>query len=124
MAPAADAAHPQSASAAVARIVKAPGFNAGGTWTVYQTNLINATLTVAQDAQGNLTGTATNSNGATGPIEQGFVDGNYVYFVIPWSDGAKGRYIGSLDAGRHLTGATTNVNAPAIQATWRTERTF
>ncbi|MEU7135739.1 hypothetical protein [Streptomyces sp. NPDC046261] len=127
LAPAAATAHPHSAPASVARVVKAPGFNASGTWTMYQSNLINATLTVTQDAQGNLTGTArkgSTTGSVTGTIEQGFVDGNYIYFVIPWTDGTRGRCIGSLGTDRRLSGVTTDVAHPTSQATWYTTQTF
>ncbi|AZQ74941.1 hypothetical protein EKH77_30510 [Streptomyces luteoverticillatus] len=125
LAPTADAAHHQSAPLSVARLVKAPGFNAAGTWSIYQSNVLIATLNVTQDAQGNLTGTASKSgSSATGTIDQGFVDGNYIYFVIPWSDGTKGRYIGSLGADRHLSGVSTDLAHPTSQATWNTTQAF
>ncbi|MFD8998293.1 hypothetical protein [Streptomyces abikoensis] len=125
LAPTADAAHHQPTQLSAARLVKAPGFNASGTWSVYQSNVLIATLTVTQDAQGNLTGTASKSgSSATGTIEQGFVDGSYIFFVIPWSDGTKGRYIGSLGADRHLSGASTDLAHPTSQATWHTTQAF
>ncbi|MEU3352884.1 hypothetical protein [Streptomyces sp. NPDC037389] len=107
------------------QLVKAPGFNAGGTWSIYQSNMLIATLKVTQDAQGNLAGTATNpGSGTTGTIEQGFVDGNYIYFVIPWSDGSRGRYIGSLQPDRRLGGVSTDLAHPTSQAAWNTDQTF
>ncbi|QCX74330.1 hypothetical protein C9F11_03135 [Streptomyces sp. YIM 121038] len=125
LAPTAGAAPPGSGSAAAAPLVKAPGFNVTGTWGIYQSNEIHATLNVTQDAQGNLTGTAAKAVGtATGPIEQGFVDGNYLYFVIPWTDGSKGRYIGSLGPDRRLSGVATDLSTPTSQADWNTVRTF
>ncbi|MGW8974258.1 hypothetical protein [Streptomyces platensis] len=121
VAPAAQAeAHRPSAPVATAA---APGFNVGGIWTLYQSNSANATLSVTQDAQGKLTGAARTGSATTGTIE-GFVDGSYLYFVIAWSDGSRGRYIGSRDADGRLGGVSTDLAHPSSQATWYTTWTF
>ncbi|MEV0443816.1 hypothetical protein AB0I84_16430 [Streptomyces spectabilis] len=125
LAPVAGAAPPASDPVSAVPRVKAPGFDVTGTWGIYQSNEIHATLDVTQDAGGNLTGTAAKAVGtATGPIEQGFVDGTYIYFVIPWTDGSKGRYIGSLGPDRRLSGVATDLSTPTSQADWNTIRTF
>ncbi|MFD3419646.1 hypothetical protein [Streptomyces decoyicus] len=119
---AAGAAHRPSA-APLARAAAAD-FNVGGIWTIYQSNSANATLSVTQDAQGNLTGIARTGSSTTGTIEQGFVDGTFIYFVIAWNDGARGRYIGSRGTDGRLSGASTDLTQPTSQATWYTTWTF
>ncbi|MGA4844016.1 hypothetical protein [Streptomyces sp. G45] len=127
LAPAAGAAptaRPHSAPAAPQ--VKAPGFNASGTWTMYQSTGIDATLTLTQDARGNLSGTATDSR-STGTVTEGFVDGEYISFLIDWADGREGRCIGSLQPDRRLRGVSTDLahpGSPGSEATWHTTRTF
>ncbi|MEU5237611.1 hypothetical protein ACH4UR_18195 [Streptomyces lydicus] len=122
-APAAQAAAHRASVAPVAKAASA-GFNVGGIWTVYQSNSSNATLSVTQDAQGKLTGIARTGSTTTGTIEQGFVDGSYIYFVIAWSDGSKGRYIGSRGTDGRLSGVTSDLAHPSSQATWYTTWTF
>ncbi|GES28514.1 hypothetical protein AB0G60_20535 [Streptomyces angustmyceticus] len=122
-APAAQAAAHRAPVATVAKAA-APGFNVGGIWTLYQSNAWNATLSVTQDAQGNLTGIARTGSATTGTIEQGFVDGSYVSFVIAWNNGTKGRYIGSRGADGRLSGVASQVGSPSNQATWYTTWTF
>ncbi|MFG2865921.1 hypothetical protein [Streptomyces sioyaensis] len=122
-APAAQAAAHRPSVAPVAKAAEA-GFNVGGIWTLYQSNSSNTTLSVTQDAQGNLTGIAKAGSATTGTIEQGFVDGSYLYFVIAWSDGSKGRYIGSRGADGRLSGVSTDLAHPSSQATWYTTWTF
>ncbi|MDT0457301.1 hypothetical protein RM550_16400 [Streptomyces sp. DSM 41527] len=111
-------------SVAPAAKAAAPGFNVGGIWTLYQSNAWNATLSVAQDAQGNLSGIARTGSASTGTIEQGFVDGSYISFVIAWNNGTKGRYIGSRGTDGRLSGVTSQVGNPANQATWYTTWAF
>ncbi|MGI5260754.1 hypothetical protein [Streptomyces angustmyceticus] len=122
-APAAQATAHRAPVASVAKAA-APGFNVGGIWTLYQSNAWNATLSMTQDAQGNLTGIARTGSATTGTIEQGFVDGSYISFVIAWNGGTKGRYIGSRGADGRLTGVTSQVGNPSNQATWYTTWTF
>ncbi|MEU8994788.1 hypothetical protein AB0952_33490 [Streptomyces caniferus] len=122
-APAAQAATHRPSTAPVAKAAAAD-FNVGGIWTLYQSNSANATLSVTQDAQGNLTGIARTGSATTGTIAQGFVDGSYVYFVIAWNDGATGRYIGSRGADGRLSGVSTDLAHPSSQATWYTTWTF
>lgn len=124
LAPAAQAATAHQPSAAPLVRAAAADFNAGGFWTIYQSNSANATLSVTQDAQGNLTGLARTGSSTTGTIEQGFVDGNSIYFVIAWSDGARGRYIGSRGSDGRLSGVSTDLAHPTSQATWYTTWTF
>jgi hypothetical protein len=121
LAPAAHAAP----TPAQAQSIQVAGFNAAGTWDEFQNNSYNATLTVAQDALGNLSGSAAQSDGiGIGTIAQGFVDGSYIYFVINWTDGRQGRYIGSLQADHTLSGVSTDLAHPSSQAAWSTTSTF
>ena len=122
-APAAQAATHRPSVAPAAKAAEA-GFNVGGIWTLYQSNSSNATLSVTQDAQGKLTGIARTGSATTGTIEQGFVDGSYLSFVIAWSDGSTGRYIGSRGTDRRLSGVTTDLAHPSSHATWYTTWTF
>ncbi|MGY5126452.1 hypothetical protein [Streptomyces nigrescens] len=124
LAPAAQAAAAHRPSVAPLARAAAADFNVGGIWTIYQSNSANATLSVTQDAQGNLTGIARTGSSTTGTIEQGFVDGTSLYFVIAWSDGARGRYIGSRGSDGRLSGVTTDLAHPTSQATWYTTWTF
>ncbi|MEU8686615.1 hypothetical protein [Streptomyces sp. NPDC048611] len=124
LAPSAQAATAHGPSAAPHASAAVADFNVGGFWTIYQSNSANATLAVTQDAQGNLTGTARAGSSTTGTIEQGFVDGNFIYFVIAWSDGSKGRYIGSRGSDGSLSGVSTDLTHPTSQATWYTTWTF
>ncbi|MEU8919190.1 hypothetical protein [Streptomyces nigrescens] len=124
LAPAAQAAEAHRPSVASLAGAAAADFNVGGFWTLYQSNSAHATLSVAQDAQGNLSGTARTGSSTTGTIEQGFVDGTSLYFVIAWSDGARGRYIGSRGSDGRLTGVATDLAHPTSQATWYTTWTF
>ncbi|WP_405656226.1 hypothetical protein [Streptomyces sp. RK9] len=116
---------PASASSAssVPSVKDAPAFDASGTWGVTQSNGFHPTVHVTQDALGKLSGTAS-YGGTTGTFEQGFVDGTYIEFVIAWSNGSKGRYIGSLGADRRLGGVGTDLAHPESQATWASNRTF
>ena len=122
--PAAVAAAPSAASAAErTATITSPGFYAGGTWQLYQSNGIAVTLNVTQDGGGRLYGTGV-FGGTVGTIEQGAVDGTAIYFTIGWSNGSKGRYTGSLGPDRRLSGTTFDLNNPTHQATWSTSRTF
>ncbi|MFD4504559.1 hypothetical protein [Streptomyces sp. NPDC058457] len=103
--------------------IKAAGFSAAGTWTAYQSNGAYAALTLTQDGNGSLSGSAASADGGYGTVS-GFVDGSYIYFYITWSSVSHGRYIGSLQADRSLSGVTTDVNSPAGQVTWATLRKF
>ncbi|MFC9882564.1 hypothetical protein ACFVJW_23705 [Streptomyces libani] len=123
-APAAQAAEAHRPPAASLARAAAADFNVGGFWTLYQSNSAHATLSVTQDAQGNLSGTARTGSSTTGTIEQGFVDGSSLYFVIAWSDGARGRYIGSRGPDGRLSGVSTDLSHPTSQATWYTTWTF
>ncbi|EPH41852.1 hypothetical protein ABT390_06010 [Streptomyces aurantiacus] len=102
---------------------EAPAFDASGTWGITQSNGLHPTVVVSQDAQGQLTGTASVGS-TTGTFEQGFVDGTYIEFVIDWSNGSKGRYIGDLGSDRRLSGVGTDLAHPGSQATWVSNRTF
>ncbi|MCF3144012.1 hypothetical protein IQ293_12250 [Streptomyces platensis] len=73
--------------------------------------------------EGKLTGTARTGSATTGTID-GFVDGSYLSFVIAWSDGSRGRYIGSRGADGRLGGVSTDLTHPSSQATWYTTWTF
>uniref|UniRef100_A0AAU2UWF0 Uncharacterized protein n=1 Tax=Streptomyces sp. NBC_00003 TaxID=2903608 RepID=A0AAU2UWF0_9ACTN len=121
LAPAADAttaiATPRAAHAT------APAFNASGTWQLVQSNSTTTTLNVTQDGSGTLFGTASYSD-AVGTIENGSVDGSNISFTIGWSNGLRGRYVGSLGFDRRLSGTTFDLTHPTSQATWFTPRTF
>ncbi|MFD4635518.1 hypothetical protein ACFVYR_32165 [Streptomyces sp. NPDC058284] len=106
-----------------ASLTAAPGFYAGGTWQLVQSNSTTTTLNVTQDDNGRLFGTASYSN-VVGTIENGSVDGPNISFTIGWSNGLRGRYTGSLGFDRRLSGTTFDLTHPGSQATWFTPRTF
>ncbi|WP_433367874.1 hypothetical protein [Streptosporangium sp. CA-115845] len=103
--------------------VTAPGFYAGGTWRLYQSNGFTVTLNLTQDSSGRFFGTASYP-GAVGTIEQGSVDGRGIFFIIAWANGAKGRYAGTLGSDKRLSGTSSDLNHPSSQATWFTTRVF
>ncbi|GAA1024319.1 MULTISPECIES: hypothetical protein [Amycolatopsis] len=102
----------------------APAFNASGSYTLFQSNGVNATVNVTQDSLGKLYGSATTGR-AAGTIESGAsVDGTSIQFTIAWTNGPHGRYTGSLGADRRLSGFTFDLGHPESQATWATTQTF
>lgn len=105
-----------------AQTVRAPGFYAGGTWTLYQSN---ATVAVdfTQDSQGRLFGSVHSGN-TVGTVREGSVDGQNIYFVIGWSHGPVGRYTGVRGPDGRLSGTTYDLTNPSSQASWSTERRF
>ncbi|MGB8943030.1 MAG: hypothetical protein WCD21_22740 [Streptomyces sp.] len=78
---------------------------------------------MTQDGSGGLFGTTSYSD-AVGTIENGSVDGSNISFTIGWSNGLRGRCVGSLGLDRRLSGATFDLTHPGSQATWFTPRTF
>ncbi|MEV6008653.1 hypothetical protein AB0M29_17780 [Streptomyces sp. NPDC051976] len=124
MAPTADAATaPAHAAHLIAAPAAVPGFYAGGSWPLYQSNGPVVTMNLAQSPDGTLYGSASFS-GAVGTVISGSVDGTSIYFVVSWSNGALGRYTGTLGPDRRLSGYTFDVNHPSVQAGWHTNRTF
>ncbi|MGQ4437019.1 hypothetical protein [Streptomyces sp. SAS_260] len=124
LAPAVSAAPATPQHTAVqAALAAAPGFNVGGTWKLYQSNGPVVTMNVSQDSAGTLYGSAS-CCGNPGTIRSGRVDGAGIYFVIAWSNGALGRYTGTLGPDRRLSGYTFDINNPSSQANWNTSRTF
>ncbi|WP_339155973.1 hypothetical protein [Actinomadura luteofluorescens] len=121
--PSAALAAPAAPPSAPGRVLGAPAFNAGGTYRLFQSNGAEPQVNVTQDGSGRLFGTAS-VGGAVGTIEQGAVEGASISFTIGWSDGARGRYVGSLGSDRRLTGITFDLTHPSSQATWFTDRTF
>ena len=121
LAPAAGAASVSSASRTAT--VAAPEFSVNGTWQFTQSGGITVTMNVTQDSSGRLFGTAAWS-GAVGTIEEGAVEGRNIFFTVGWSNGARGRYTGSLGPDRRLSGTTFDLNNPSSQANWVTTRTF
>lgn len=119
-------AAPVKAGAATATGAAAPAFNAAGTWTLNQSNGYTVTLTLTQDSAGNLYGYAASApDGLSGRIEDGsMVNGTSIVFVIGWSSGIWGKYTGSLNADRTLSGNTEAIQHPWVQATWNTFQTF
>ncbi|MFD7702830.1 hypothetical protein [Streptomyces caelestis] len=104
--------------------VNAAAFNASGVWDIFQSNRYTVRVNITQDSAGNLFGTAS-SAGSVGTLEAGaLVNGITISFNIRWSNGARGRYEGSLGADRRLSGITFDLNKPSSQATWVTTRTF
>ncbi|MFI1182524.1 hypothetical protein ACH4UT_23625 [Streptomyces sp. NPDC020799] len=104
--------------------VMAPGFYAGGTWQLYQSNGFTVTLNLTQDSSGSLYGSGY-YGGTSGTVEYGaVVDGTSIYFTIGWSNGARGRYTGSLGSDRRLSGLAYDLNNPSAQASWSTTRVF
>ncbi|MFB7052419.1 hypothetical protein [Streptomyces vinaceus] len=119
----ANAAPAASASAPSAvREARAAGFNAGGVWTIYQSNA-TVRIDLRQDGNGNLFG-STSSGNTVGTVQEGSVTGNDIYFIVQWNHGPRGRYTGSLGPDRRLSGITVDLNNPSSQATWRSDRTF
>ncbi|MFD8986368.1 hypothetical protein, partial [Streptomyces sp. NPDC059564] len=115
-APASSAAAPPGA----AQTVRAPGFNAAGQWTLYQTN---ATVAVdfTQDGAGRLFGSVRSGN-TVGTVRTGSVDGQNIYFEIGWSHGPIGRYSGVRGPDGRLSGTTYDLTNPSSHANWSTER--
>ncbi|MER5935639.1 hypothetical protein [Streptomyces sp. NPDC002054] len=89
---------------AAERSARAPGFNAGGVYDIYQSN---ATVRVdfSQDASGRLYGSVRSGN-TVGNLREGSVDGQQIYFVIAWSHGPVGRYTGTRGPDGRLSGTT------------------
>ncbi|MGC0417393.1 hypothetical protein [Embleya sp. AB8] len=112
---------PQSASPASSTL--APGFYAGGTWQLVQSNGFTVTVHLRQSRGGNLIGSASYSGGV-GRVLSGAVKDNTIAFTIRWPNGILGRYTGSLTANRQLTGVTYVVGNPGLRADWHTDRTF
>jgi hypothetical protein len=126
LAPAAHASAPVPIPPAAAQVAPAaaPGFSAAGSWQLFQSNGITVTLNVAQDSAGTLYGSATGGT-TVGTIQSGSaVDGTSIYFTIAWSNGALGRYTGTLGPDRRLTGYTYDLNNTSSQANWNTTKTF
>ncbi|MEV6579674.1 hypothetical protein AB0M92_16125 [Streptomyces sp. NPDC051582] len=115
-------AAPASTPSAV-RQARVAFFNAGGAWTIYQSNA-TVQVNLTQDGNGNLFGT-TSSGNTVGTLESGAkVTGNDIYFVVQWNHGPRGRYTGTRGADGRLSGLTVDLNNPSSQASWRSDRTF
>ncbi|MFD5513722.1 hypothetical protein ACFWIB_39185 [Streptomyces sp. NPDC127051] len=114
-------AAPASAPSAV-REARAAAFDAGGVWTIFQSNA-TVRVDLRQDAAGNLFG-STSSGDTVGTVQEGSVTGNDIYFIVQWNHGPRGRYTGSLGPDRRLSGITVDLNNPSSQAIWRSDRTF
>ncbi|MET9604213.1 hypothetical protein ABZZ17_04000 [Streptomyces sp. NPDC006512] len=102
--------------------LRAPGFNAGGVWDIYQTNA-TVRVNLSQDGGGNLYGTVS-SGSTVGTLDGGAVNGNDIHFTVRWSHGPVGRYTGTRGADGRLSGLTVDLTNPGSQATWYTRRTF
>jgi hypothetical protein len=105
--------------------VQAAGFYAGGTWVLYQSRGGSVvTLNLTQDSGGRLYGSAS-TPGMVGTLEVGAaVNGTSLEFIIDWSNGARGRYTGTLGSDRRLSGYTYDLNNPSSGSPWATTRTF
>ncbi|MGI5205567.1 hypothetical protein ACQEU6_28800 [Spirillospora sp. CA-108201] len=110
-------------ASAPSRVLAAPSFNASGVYQLFQSNGAAPRVNVTQDAGGRLFGSASFSD-TVGTIEEGAVEGTGISFTIGWSNGSRGRYVGSLGSDRRLTGTTFDLTHPSSQATWFTDRTF
>ncbi|MGR4883099.1 hypothetical protein ACIPUC_27340 [Streptomyces sp. LARHCF249] len=112
-----------TAPSTVQQVRAAPAFYAGGLWVLYQTNAtVHVNLT--QDSAGNLFGTVS-SGDTVGTLEAGgAVDGERIYFTVQWNHGPRGRYTGVRGADHRLSGTTHDLNNPASQANWFTQRMF
>uniref|UniRef100_A0AAU2JS67 Uncharacterized protein n=1 Tax=Streptomyces sp. NBC_00049 TaxID=2903617 RepID=A0AAU2JS67_9ACTN len=119
---AAPASGATTATRSAAQQVRAPAFNAGGVWYLYQTNA-TVRVDLSQDASGRLFGTVSSGN-TVGTLRDGSVNGNDIYFTVGWSHGPVGRYTGVRGADGRLSGTTVDLTNPSSQATWFTERTF
>ncbi|WP_051700556.1 hypothetical protein [Streptomyces sp. NRRL F-4474] len=119
---AAPASGAPAAPAAAVREIRAPAFNAGGVWYLFQSNA-TVRVDLTQDGAGRLFGTVSSGN-TVGTLREGSVDGNNIYFVVAWNHGPVGRYTGVRGPDGRLSGTTFDLTNPSSQATWRTDRTF
>ncbi|MFD5624086.1 hypothetical protein [Streptomyces yangpuensis] len=111
-----------AAAPAAVREIRAPAFNAGGVWYLFQTNA-TVRVDLTQDGAGRLFGTVSSGN-TVGTLREGSVDGNNIYFIVGWNHGPVGRYTGVRGPDGRLSGTTFDLTNPSSQATWRTDRTF
>ncbi|MCF3179732.1 hypothetical protein IPZ70_07235 [Streptomyces polychromogenes] len=111
-----------TAAAAGAPAVRAPAFNAGGVWYLYQTNA-TVRVDLRQDGAGQLFGTVSSGN-TVGTLRDGRVEGNHIEFTVGWNHGPVGRYTGDRGGDGRLSGTTVDLTNPSSQATWFTQRTF
>ncbi|MBZ9597642.1 hypothetical protein NRK68_20815 [Streptomyces yangpuensis] len=111
-----------TAAPAAVREIRAPAFNAGGVWYLFQTNA-TVRVDLTQDGAGRLFGTVSSGN-TVGTLREGSVDGNNIYFIVGWNHGPVGRYTGVRGPDGRLSGTTFDLTNPSSQATWRTDRTF
>ncbi|MEU8438526.1 hypothetical protein AB0F18_37695 [Streptomyces sp. NPDC029216] len=111
-----------AAEAPAAPSARAPFFNAGGVWYLYQTNA-TVRVDLRQDSAGQLFGTVSSGN-TVGTLRDGRVDGNHIEFTVGWNHGPVGRYTGDRGGDGRLSGTTVDLTNPSSQATWFTERTF
>lgn len=120
--PASATTTPAGATSTVREVRAAPAFNAGGVWTLYQTNA-TVQVNLTQDGNGHLFGTVS-SGSTVGTLESGAVDGNNISFTVRWNHGPVGRYTGVRGADGRLSGTTYDLTNPSSHANWSTLRTF
>ncbi|MDC0771704.1 hypothetical protein [Streptomyces sp. HD] len=100
-------------------------FSAQGEWSLHQSNGIGVGLTLFQDSNGLLKGSA-NTGSMKGSLESGGkVDGDSIFFIVKWDSGSRGRYAGTRSRfDRRLTGTTSDLVHPENVATWSTVKQF
>ncbi|TQF02587.1 hypothetical protein E6W39_10335 [Kitasatospora acidiphila] len=105
-----------------ARAVRSAGFNASGSWDIFQTNA-TVHVNIRQDSDGSLYGSASSGN-TVATLQDGAVDGENIHFTLAWSQGPLGRYTGVRGADGRLSGTTVDLHNPSSQSSWFTQRTF
>ncbi|MFE1899404.1 hypothetical protein, partial [Streptomyces yangpuensis] len=109
-----------AAAPAAVREIRAPAFNAGGVWYLFQTNA-TVRVDLTQDGAGRLFGTVSSGN-TVGTLREGSVDGNNIYFIVGWNHGPVGRYTGVRGPDGRLSGTTFDLTNPSSPGRSRTLR--
>jgi hypothetical protein len=102
-----------------------------GAWTAQQSNNHGVRFNLDQTQDGRLSGTADafplgGGNSFSGTLDEAgsLVRGNMVQIVVDWSQGSRGKYVGSFDLSGRLFGNTFDLANPQSQATWFSDKIF
>ena len=102
-----------------------------GSWTANQSNRIRTRFNLDQTGNGQLSGDATAFPLSGGDEMFGTVDsagslvrGERVQIVVDWSQGSRGKYVGSFDLSGRLFGNSFDLANPQSQATWFSDKLF
>ncbi|MFF3452559.1 hypothetical protein ACFYXJ_36105 [Streptomyces sp. NPDC002667] len=90
-------------------------------WTIKQSNGPEVHFTInQQDHDGTFASrdNAAKYSGDHGTIDDARATLDEISFLVKWSQGPKGRYVGRFDFQGRLTGFTFDETAPSNQATW------